>query len=135
MKILSYIAIVLALLLAGYANAATSFTFSPATDGTYVCPSYCLGFTTSDPAHSIEYINVQAGPLVLIGGVYTNTYALTLGIDGSVYHATSYGSGQAFSAPGLMASVNWATSRTCTGSGKGQHCTNRYHANTGSLAL
>lgn len=125
----------LTLLASGYANAATSFTFAPAPNATYVCSPSCMGFTTSDPAHTVDFVTIGNGPMVLVGSVWTSTYTLTLGIDGVTYRGTSMGSGQSFTAPGLMASVTWATSRTCTHSGRGQTCTTRYYANTGSVAL
>lgn len=131
MKIISYIL----LACIGTANAATSFTFAPAPNATYVCPSYCMGFITSDPAHTVDFVTIGNGPMVLVGGVWTSTYTLTLGIDGVTYRGASLGSGQSFSAPGLMASVTWTSSRTCTHSGRGQTCTTRYYGNTGSVAL
>lgn len=134
-KLLSYIVLAACVLFIGTANAATSFTFAPATNGTYVCPSYCMGFTTSDPAHTVDFVTIGNGPMVLVGGVWTSTYTLTLGIDGVTYRGTSMGSGQSFSAPGLMASVTWTSSRTCTHSGRGQTCTTRHYGNTGSVAL
>lgn len=126
MKIIS---LVLAALCVGYANAATSFSFAANTDGTYTCSTYCIGFETSDPAHTVDYVNVQLSSNSPVA------YKITLSVDGVSYQGISSGSGASFTAPGLLANVVWSTTRTCTHSGRGQSCYTRYHAVSGSLAL
>ncbi len=115
---------ILALLLASSLAQAADFTFSPAIDGSYVCPSYCMGFVTSDPAHTVDYINITSGTLG------TNTF--TVSVDGVVYQKQNAVS--PFSVNGATFGINFTTTRTCTHSGRGQTCYTRYHANTGSVS-
>jgi hypothetical protein len=111
------------LLLAGVAQA-SDFTFTQNTDGTWTCPSYCVGYTTSDLSRSIDYVNVLSGT--------AGTYSFTISLDGTAYHALNATS--PFTVSGVTFSVNFTTTRTCTHSGRGQTCVTRYHATDGSVS-
>jgi hypothetical protein len=113
----------LSLLLSG-AVQASDFTFTQNTDGTWTCPSYCTGYTTSDPSHSIDYVNVLSGT--------AGTYSFTISLDGTAYHALNATS--PFTVSGVTFAVNFTTTRTCTHSGRGQTCVTRYHAVDGSVS-
>lgn len=95
----------LGLTLAASGQAATVFNFGPAGS----CPTYCNGFTTDNPAYTIDYVNPRynATTIVSINGVvyrgnsswvatgvngthtiYTETNVLLTATDGTSIHAT-----------------------------------------------
>lgn len=117
----------IALLFAGVAHAGTAFNFSPATDGSYHCggATLCTGFAT-DSANTVEYVNI------------TQTRAVTISVDGVVYKGTTPATGEQFTAMAAdggyrLVSVTYASRRTCTGSGRGSHCTTYNIANGGAV--
>ena len=117
------ISIALLALLSGVAQADT---FSPATDGSYHCISYCSGYVT-DSANTVEYVNL------------TNLQKLTISIDGKAYSGTNI-PGQSvtlLASDGTYAlvSVQYWTKRTCTHSGRGQHCTTWTFVTSGTFAI
>lgn len=132
MKTLTALTLLAAAFFCGYANAATTFTFA-ASDG-YTCPSYCLGFATSDPAHTVGYVNVQ------LNSVYApSQYKITMSVDGVTYQGITYDPSTMFTltagSTSIAASVVFTTTRTCTHSGRGQTCTWRFHATSGAVGL
>lgn len=125
MKMLTYLALAL---LSVAAQAATSFSFYPDPNGGYYCTNWCTGFATSD-AHTVDYVMVK-----VVSPYLPVIYQVTLSIDGVAYQGNSSGSGATFQAGTLLASVNWATVRTCTGSGRYQHCVNHYNTTQGNVS-
>src|SRR5882757_9243001 len=109
-KYLSSLALLVACAtVAGVARADTSFTFAAATDGSYGCSTYCVGFTT-DTADTVDYVNVQ---------YYSSSlgWRVTLSVNGVVYQGYSAGSGQQFTAlsdagGNALASVDWTSHST-----------------------
>ena len=126
------------------ASAATDIGFSPATDGTYRCITYCTGFTTDDPAHSVQYVNLQyAG---------APGFTVTVQVDGKTYQGTTPllppvgvalinrefdSATQSFTSDNsyVITTLSYTLKRTCTRSGRGQHCTSWYFVTGGSVTL
>jgi len=105
--------IALTLMLAGVANA---FDFYPAQTG-YTCSTYCSGYATSDPAHTVGSVTITSNPYgqlragIVVDGVgyQTSPYVadfttpiLALALDNSgrsiyvtlVYHTRITGTGR-----------------------------------------
>ena len=122
--------IALLALVTGVAQAA-GFTYSPATDGSYKCANYCTGYTTSDPAHSVDYVNIAAAGTI------------TVSVDGAYYRATYNIGDLAYpvlltnSATGgyVTMTFQYTTKHTCVRSGRGQHCTTFLYAYQGTVTL
>ena len=116
---------------AGYALAGTSFNFAAAADGTYLCPSYCQGFVTDDPAHTVGYVNIQ------LGTPYApQYYNVTMSVDGATYKGTTYDPAQPFVMNGpaqITVALQYQYTRTCTHSGRGQTCVSRYRTYAGNV--
>jgi hypothetical protein len=125
------------------ALAGTVFNFSPATDGTYLCNNYCVGYVTDDPAHAFTYANVtNASP-------YCCSYKVTVTVDGQSYAGTSTGSGATFTAQGfdiingvgyfngkmITATVNWVTTTRAVNNGRAHYTIWHRYVNTGSVEL
>lgn len=75
--------LIVALCMAGTASATTDFTFAAATDGTYSCGTCCVGFTSSDPSHTVDYADATVADL-------HGLMRLTLRVDGKYYRGTGY---------------------------------------------
>lgn len=129
----------LALLALSSVSQAGTFTYSPATDGSYRCITYCTGFVTSDPAHTVQYVNLQlysAGlyritmsvDSVTYSGIYADPTQQNQLVEQSIVNGVVVHGSRT-----ILASANYTTKRTCTGSGRGQHCTTWYFANSGSV--
>lgn len=131
MKIWTYLLIVAALLLAAHAHASTAFSFWANTDGTWQCPSYCIGFSTDDPAHSIGSIDVSPGAVVLVGGVWVQSYNYNIFVDG-VSHVAHNITRQPFVAGTGTFTVNFTIVVIKQANG---HRTTYLHANSGSVLL
>lgn len=103
------------------ASTAQAMNFSPSVDGTHVCAgnTTCYGYLT-DTADTVDYINISSG-------------RITLSINGQTYSGISPGSGQQFQAGDKLVTLIWTSRRTCTGSGRGQHCQSWLYANSGSV--
>ena len=124
-------------MLSSVASASTSFTFAAATDGSYRCsnPSLCVGFTTSDDAYSVDSVNV--------GNTLSGGKSITIVINGVAYSGTGTAIGN--SVQGVAArsadvtnaivDVSYNTRRTCTTSGRGQHCTTYTYTVSGSVSM
>jgi hypothetical protein len=129
----------LALMAAGVANA---FDFYAATDGSYTCGTYCVGFTTSDGS-TLSYVNLQ------VASVYAPTQlTVTLNVNGKTYQGRSFvpivgavltnrefnSATQTWYSDGsqITVDVNFNTARV----GCGRYCTRtRYFATGGSVTL
>ena len=125
---------ILGLTLAGAAGAATTVNFAAATDGTYVCYTYCMGFTTDDPSYAVDYVNIQFYSPSASG----NLYRVVVSLNGLVYSAIGNPASIALTAADgavLVAVIQYNQRTTCTNSGRGQHCTTRYYPTGGSLLL
>ena len=68
-------------------GAAQAFDFAAATDGTYGCANYCYGYTTSDPAYAVDYVNMVYSGLTQIPTGWTNHYTMVLSVSGVAYRA------------------------------------------------
>ena len=113
--------IALALSIAGIANAA-DFTYAPATDGTFFCVNYCVGYETSDPAHTVDFINIWTAGGQLVMTVDGKTYRGALANGRQVVATATDGTY-------ILATVNWTSRTTCVRSGRGQRCTTYNYAN------
>lgn len=114
--------IALGLALAGAANAATSFNYTPS----------ATGFVTSS-GDTVEYVSVAN--YVSLG------YKITLSIDGVVYQGFTPASGAQFTATNAdggyaLVAATWVTKVTTTGSGRGGgYRITRYYPGTGSVSI
>lgn len=123
--------------LSSVASAGTSFTFAAATDGSYRCsnPSMCMGFTTSDAVYSVDSVNV--------GNTLAGGKSITIIVNGVAYSGTGTSAGNTVqgvvvqTADGATATVDvsYNTRRTCTSSGRGQHCTTHIYTLSGTVLL
>lgn len=128
------IALFIGLILALPALAAGSFSFSPATDGTYRCINYCTGYVT-DSVDTVEFTNLTIVSTtsrdlkltIQIDGVYY-TGVLPLGDGSQPVMVSALGGGYA------MVTVAYTSKTTCTHSGRGQHCTTWRYVNSGTVA-
>jgi hypothetical protein len=126
------------------ASAATDINFAPAVDGSYRCITYCSGFATDDPAHSVDYVNLQyAG---------ARGFVVTMQVDGKTYQGDTpllppvgvalinrefdsatqtWHSDNTY----VITTLSYSYRHTCTHSGRGQHCTSWYFVTGGSVTL
>jgi hypothetical protein len=117
--------IALALALAGMT--ANAFDFSPGP--TYSCGTYCTGYVTTDPTVTVDYANLR----------WTGSqYQTVLSLNGKVFSGYSPGTainGPLYASDGTFVTLtNETTSykRTCTTSGRGQHCTSWFWVVSGT---
>jgi hypothetical protein len=126
--------------LATAAQASTDFTFGAAADGSYSCITYCTGFATTDPAHTVGAagvtwngatyrLMVQVDGVSYVGAVTAQQQVVQLTEQDIVNGIAVYGPST------LLASAQWTTKRTCTHSGRGQHCTTWYFPYSGTVSL
>jgi hypothetical protein len=123
--------------LSSVASAGTSFTFAAATDGSYRCtnPSMCMGFTTSDADYLLKSVNV--------GNTVGGDKMITIVINGVAYSGTGSPSGNTVQGAVVRAAdgttaivdISYNTRRTCTSSGRGQHCTTYIFTVSGTVLL
>jgi len=121
-------------------QASTTFDFSPATDGSYTCGTYCSSYVTTS-ADTVEYANLTWNG---------NGYKVTVSVDGKSYSGitaapdsggvlvnTYFDSvSQTFKSDGTvitLSNVGYSYKRTCTRSGRGQHCTSWYWIVSGTV--
>jgi hypothetical protein len=130
MKIITALFIAAIALAAGYASSAVPVTFTPGP--TYACTTYCTGYVTTDPATTVDYVNLQ------YAGVYSG-YRLTVSVNGKVYQGLESApatGGALYNADGTfitVSNISYTYKRTCTSSGRGQHCTSWYFVNSGTV--
>lgn len=134
MKMLRGLILASMLAVAGLADAATSFSFFPATDGTYRCLNSCVGFATNS-ADTVEYVTVQPGGNATVG--YNR---VSISIDDVYYVGYVNSPGQQFTAINAqggyaLVTVNWSGVRVCTHSGRGQTCHTPTNANSGTVSI
>jgi hypothetical protein len=120
------------LALAGTANAGTDFNFSAATDGSYRCTNYCVGFTTDDGVDTVSYVDLS------LVSTSSTSLKVTSIINGDTYVGVAPGSGQQFMAADAsgtyaLLSVTWMTKMVRIGSGRGQHTTTYRYTNGGAV--
>lgn len=125
MKIIATLLVAALAFAAGYANAATTFDFTAVSGG----------YVTNDPSHTVEAVNIANYDL------YGNK-TVTISVD-MVWYKVSPGVAD-LGAPNLATatdgsgrtitvSVLYTTTRTCTHSGRAQHCTTYYAADSGTV--
>jgi len=116
----------------GVAQASTDFTFAPAADGSYTCYTYCVGFDSSDPNHTVEAASAFGGRyMVEVDGVTYTSYT-----NGGVFNEVDLVNGIAVTGPRtLIATIQYTTKRTCVRSGRVPHCTTYQYAYAGSVSL
>ena len=120
----------LVLTLAGV-GVANAFDFSPASN--YSCGTYCTGYWSSDTAYTLDYANLQYASTTLgykmvvsVNGKTFAGYSLVPTDGGVLYNQTFNSVTQTFSSDGTFVTLSNVTTdyrRTCTRSGRGQHCT------------
>lgn len=137
-KILMFLALVG---LIGAASASTDFTYSAATDGSYLCGTYCSGFVSSDAAHTVEYANVTY--------YYGATFRVAVSVDGQSYQGYTTSPGTlsqltelnivngiaVYGTRTILASEQYTTRTTCVRQGRGQHCRTTFYTFAGSVSL
>lgn len=130
------IALILGLILTGPALAGSSFNFSPATDGTYKCGNYCVGYAT-DSADTVGFANLT------IVSTTSRDLKLTIQIDGDYYSGVlPLGDG---SVPFVVSKVDggyalvtvaYTSKTTCVHSGRlAGRCTTWRYVNSGTVQL
>ena len=116
----------------GAAQAGTNLTFNAATDGTFLCTSYCVGYVTGDSAHTVDSVFLQKR-----SGSY---YVFDVSVDGKIFT----GAGWSVIPSVLMASdgsyIVAATSSynqqyKCTHSGRVAVCVTNYRVYTGTISI
>lgn len=99
----------LTLLVSGAANA---WDFNQNTDGTWVCPSYCTGYHTTDPAHTVNLVNVNNGTVQYVNGVWQQSHTFTVNVDGVNYQKVNGFS--PFTVNGVTFDVRFYSVKGCT---------------------
>jgi hypothetical protein len=138
MKMFKGILVTAMLAASSLANAGTAFNFSPATDGSYMCGNYCVGYVT-DEVGGVDSVDFTGLSIV---SPFSRDLKLTIQING-VYYVGILPSGDGsvpfvvsnVSGPYALVTVNYTSRTTCTHSGRGQHCTTWRSVSSGSVNL
>jgi hypothetical protein len=114
--------------------APVTFNFAPATNGSYVCYSYCNGYVTDNPSYTVDSVNV------VVNSIYAGptAYKVVTSINSDYYVGYTSASGVAFTAQDsagvtVNITVAWSTRTACVRSGRGQHCTQYRTATVGTV--
>jgi hypothetical protein len=119
-------------LFSGTALAGTTFNFSPAKDGSYYCPTYCMGFVTDNPKYTVPWVNIYQGwPLFSVNGV---TYRSTKIGDGTFVNTD--GTCATFKAPcKLSAVITYYYTYTRVNSGRAHYTIAHLHVTGGTIKI
>ena len=129
-----HIGMTLAALLAvgGTAQAGTNLTYNAATDGTFVCKGYCVGYVVDNAAHTVDSVFLQRR-----SGSY---YVFNVSVDGKIFT----GAGWSVIPSVLMASdgsyiiaatTSYNQQYVCAHSGRVAVCVTNYQVYTGTISI
>lgn len=116
----------------GAAQAGTDLTFAAATDGTFVCKTYCVGYVTDNPAHTVDSVYLQKR-----SGSY---YVFNVSVDGKIYTGSGWSviPSVLTASDGsyiLAATNSYNQQYQCAHSGRVTVCVTNYQVYTGTVSI